>query len=76
MLVARMPVRLISYFTTQEVADLVGVTKRTVQNWLKSGFIAEPERNPANRYRLWTEGDVRQIQQRIRERNIGTAGHL
>jgi excisionase family DNA binding protein len=44
-------------FTTQEVADLVGVTKRCILNWLRDGKIPEPDRD-RNRYRIWTQRDL------------------
>lgn len=51
-----------------EVARVLGVTKRTLQNWLKAGAIAEPERNPLTGYRLWSASDVEAIRQTMRER--------
>jgi excisionase family DNA binding protein len=44
-------------FTTQEVADLAGVTKRCILNWLRDGKIPEPDRD-RNQYRIWTQKDV------------------
>lgn len=44
-------------FTTQEVADLVGVTKRCILNWLRDGKIPEPDRD-RNSYRIWTQHDL------------------
>ena len=46
-----------SSFTTQEVADLIGVTKRCLLNWLRDGKIPEPERD-RNQYRIWTQSDL------------------
>ncbi len=44
-------------FTTQEVADLVHVTKRCILNWLRDGKIPEPARD-RNQYRIWTQRDL------------------
>lgn len=52
--------------TTGEVAELVGVSKKTILNWLKRGHIPEPSRNHAN-YREWTEHDVGHLLRFIRE---------
>ncbi len=52
---------------SQEVADVLGVTKRTLMNWLRTQRIAEPERNQANRYRRWTAQDVERIRQTLAE---------
>jgi DNA-binding transcriptional MerR regulator len=57
------------YLRSQEVADVLGITKRTLMNWLRSQKIPEPERNQANRYRRWTAQDVQRIRQMIAERN-------
>jgi DNA-binding transcriptional MerR regulator len=57
------------YLKSQEVADVLGITKRTLMNWLRSQKIPEPERNQANRYRLWTPQDVVRIRQIIAEKN-------
>ena len=56
------------YFKSAEVADLIGVTKKTLLNWLKRELITEPERNPATGYRLWTEKDIERVRRFLRER--------
>jgi len=61
--------RMEPYLRSQEVADVLGITKRTLMNWLRSSKIPEPERNQANRYRRWTPQDVERIRQIIAERN-------
>ncbi len=57
------------YLRTAEVADILGISKRTLKNWLRDEFIAEPQRNPSNRYRLWTLEDVEAIRRVLKERN-------
>jgi len=64
-----MKVRTEPYLKSQEVADVLGITKRTLMNWLRAKKIEEPERNQANRYRRWTAQDVERIRQAIAERN-------
>lgn len=49
-------------YTTHEVANIVGVTKKTLLNWLKSNRIPEPIRNEKNNYRVWTAEDIAFIQ--------------
>ncbi len=56
------------YLRTAEVADILGVTKRTLKNWLRREFIPEPKRNPVNRYRLWTLEDVEAVRRSLQER--------
>jgi excisionase family DNA binding protein len=47
-------------YTTQEVADLLKVHKKTILYWLKIGKITEPIRG-SNNHRLWTKEDVSQL---------------
>lgn len=47
-------------YTTQEVANLVGVTKRCILNWLRDGKIPEPVRD-RNRYRVWTQREISNV---------------
>jgi DNA-binding transcriptional MerR regulator len=44
--------------TTEQVAKILGVSKRTLKTWLQTGKIPEPPRNPKNNYRVWTLPDV------------------
>ena len=57
------------YLSTGQVAEILGITKRTLKNWLKAKWIPEPERNPANRYRRWTLQDVETVRRILSERN-------
>lgn len=45
------------YYTTSEVAEKVGVSKKTLYSWLKKGIIDEPDRDYKN-YRIWSEDHV------------------
>jgi len=63
-----MKARIEPYLKSQEVADVLGITKRTLMNWLRTHKIPEPERNQANRYRRWTTLDVERIRQTIAEK--------
>jgi DNA-binding transcriptional MerR regulator len=44
--------------TTEQVAKILGVSKRTLKTWLRIGKVPEPDRNPNNNYRIWTLSDV------------------
>jgi DNA-binding transcriptional MerR regulator len=61
--------REISYLNTGQVAEILGITKKTLKNWLKASFIPEPQRNPMNRYRRWTLQDIEGIRRIVNERN-------
>lgn len=59
----------ISYLSTGQVAEILGITKKTLKNWLKAELIPEPHRNPMNRYRRWTLQDVEVIRRIVSHRN-------
>jgi len=61
--------RVTAYLRTGQVAEILGITKKTLKNWLKAEWIPEPERNPANRYRRWTLQDVEAVRRILSERN-------
>ena len=45
-------------YSTQEAADIAGISKKTLLNWLKDQKIPEPRRNERNNYRVWTAEDI------------------
>lgn len=49
-------------FTTQEVADLVGVHKNTILNWIKGGKIADPPRD-RNNARVWLPHHLKKLRE-------------
>jgi excisionase family DNA binding protein len=51
------------FYSTSEVAEKVGVAKRTLIRWLKDRKIAEPKRieYPGIISRLWSRQDVEQL---------------
>jgi len=60
-----------SYLRTGQVAEILGITKKTLKNWLKAEFVPEPVRNPVNQYRRWTLQDIESIRRLLRERQEG-----
>jgi DNA-binding transcriptional MerR regulator len=58
----------IPYLSTGQVAEILGITKKTLKNWLKAQFIPEPVRHPVNRYRRWTLQDIESIRRILSER--------
>ena len=46
------------YLTSVRVAGILGISKRTLHNWVKNGKIPPPEVDPSNGYYLWKMGDV------------------
>ncbi len=50
-------------YTSAEVARILGISVRTLYRMLIDGRMEEPMRDPSNGYRIWTEYDVRKIQE-------------
>jgi DNA-binding transcriptional MerR regulator len=51
------------YYTTFQAAEALGITKRTLKNWLRLGKVTEPERNAMTGYRRWTLRDIENARQ-------------
>jgi DNA-binding transcriptional MerR regulator len=58
------------FYSTSEVAEKIGIAKRTLIRWLKDGKIAEPKRveYPGIISRLWSERDVERLR-KYKEQN-------
>ena len=52
-------------YRSAQVARILGISPRTLYRMLTDGRIAEPMRNPDNRYRLWTEVDLQGIREAL-----------
>jgi DNA-binding transcriptional MerR regulator len=48
-------------YTAQQIADTLGIYKRTLFNWEAAGKIPKAKRDPMNDYRYYTEEDVRHL---------------
>jgi DNA-binding transcriptional MerR regulator len=48
-------------YTSQEVAGILGIYKRTLLNWEAAGKIPKAKRDPMNNYRCYTEEDIRKL---------------
>lgn len=45
----------------EDIEKELGITRRTYYNWEKAGKIPKAKRDPMNRYRYWTEDDLRKL---------------
>jgi len=50
-------------FTTQEVANLLGISKRTLYRYEKQGIFSKAKRNPINKWREYTSEDIQHLMQ-------------
>ncbi len=67
------------YFNSAEVADILGITKTSLKNWLRSRRIPEPARDARNNYRLWTGADIEELRRLVRNGRLirhAETGHL
>jgi DNA-binding transcriptional MerR regulator len=46
---------------SHEVAEILGITDRTLRNWLQAKKIPEPRRDAKTGFRLWSHQDVETI---------------
>lgn len=53
-------------YRSHQVAKALGISVRTLYRHLASGKIAEPLRNPANGYRIWSEVDLNAIREALK----------
>jgi predicted site-specific integrase-resolvase len=49
------------YLSTREVAEVLGISRQTLYNWLKEGRIPDPPRHPLTTHPQWTPQDVDRI---------------
>lgn len=55
------------WYRSGEVAKILGISSRTLYRMLTDGRVAEPMRDPRNGYRVWSEVDVSNIREALRE---------
>ncbi len=65
-----MPVRLRqdqTYLSSARIAGILGISKRTLHNWVKCGKIPAPEVDQSNGYYLWKVSDLDSIRNILQE---------
>ena len=61
------------YLSSSRAARVLGVSKRTLLNWVNSDLVPKPEVNPTNGYLLWTTADIEAARMaRMEDRNDST----
>ena len=63
------------YLSSALVARILGITKRTLHNWIKAGKIPAPEANPDNGYLEWTMTDVEVVRNVLTEEPGDSTGN-
>ncbi len=49
------------YFTIEEVVKELGISKQTVIRYEKKGIFPKSRRNPINKWREYTAGDIKKL---------------
>ena len=49
------------YYHINDVAKILGVTKRSIYNWEKAGKIPKVKRDRMSHYRIYTEKDIKKL---------------
>lgn len=55
-----------TFFTTNQVAKELGISKQTLFRYEKKGVFPKARRNLINRWRHYTEEDIRRLKEIIR----------
>ena len=58
------------FFTTEEVAKELGISKQTLFRYEKQKVFPNPRRNLINRWRQYAQEDIKKLKEILRE-NIG-----
>lgn len=50
-------------YKAKEVAEMLGIYKRTLFNWEEAGKIPKAKRDPMNNYRYYIESDIKKLKE-------------
>jgi DNA-binding transcriptional MerR regulator len=64
-----------AYLSSCRAARVLGVSKRTLLNWVNAGLVPKPEVNPTNGYLLWTTADIEGARMARMEERSDSTGH-
>jgi predicted site-specific integrase-resolvase len=70
----RQAAEIAEFLTTARAARILGVSKRTLHNWIKAGKVPPPEINPENGYLQWTMSDVAVVRNVLMEEKLDSTG--
>jgi DNA-binding transcriptional MerR regulator len=54
-----------------EVAKLFGISRVTLNTWVKQGKVPEPLTDPATKQRIWTQADIEAVARYMERRKAG-----
>ena len=53
----------VKIYTAQEVADILGIHKRTLINYENKGIFPPARRNPVNKWRQFSEKEIKKLKE-------------
>ena len=53
------------YYRTRDVCEMVGVSRSTLLRWISSGFIRDTATRDRRGWRLFTEADIKTIEDEV-----------
>ncbi len=56
----------VKFFTPQEVADKLRISKQTLGRYERKSIFPKPRRNTINKWRVYTEKDLQKLQRILR----------
>jgi len=71
-----------TYYRTRDVCEMVGVSRSTLLRWISSGLIRDTATRDRRGWRLFTEADIRRIEDEAHKVNqsksvkVGTSNSL
>jgi len=49
------------FYTIEETAERLGISKQTIVRYESKGIFPKPNRNPINKWRVYTSGDIQKL---------------
>jgi excisionase family DNA binding protein len=65
-----------TYYRTREVCEKVGVSRSTLLRWISGGLIRDASVRDRREWRLFTEADIKRIEDETYKVKVGTSSSL
>jgi excisionase family DNA binding protein len=65
-----------TYYRTRDVCEKVGVSRSTLLRWISGGLIRDASVRDRREWRLFTEADIKRIEDETYKVKVGTSSSL
>jgi excisionase family DNA binding protein len=65
-----------TYYRTRDVCEVVGVSRSTLLRWISGGLIRDTATRDRRGWRLFTEADIKRIEDETYRVKVGTSNSL